>query len=200
MFVPPHFKISESDALGIVKQEAFAALVDLSDAHGHATHLPLMLETTPSGQHRLYGHFAKGNPQAETVEKGTRVMAIFSGPHDYVSPTWYEQPNVNVPTWNYVAVHVYGRIKALSADDAEQSIRNLCDRYEQQWNMDLLPAKSLEKMLTHGIVPFVLEVEDIQGKGKLSQNKSGTDRRHVIARLEKSGANELAGYMKRAFE
>jgi len=200
MFVPPHFKISEEEALSIITDEGFAVLVDVSNAQGNATHLPLMLETREDGAHRLYGHFAKGNPQAQIVAIGARALAVFSGPHGYVSPTWYEHPNTNVPTWNYVAVHVYGRLKPLSADAAEHSMKVLCDRYEQMWTMDVLPAKSREKMLRHGIVPFVMEIDAIHGKAKLNQNKSEADRKNVVSQLEKSGANALAGYMKRTLE
>ncbi len=196
MYVPGLFKISEREALSVIADEEFAILVDVSNESGWATHLPLILETGTNGQHRLYGHFAKGNPQAETVANGARAMAIFSGPHDYISPTWYENPTSNVPTWNYLAVHVYGRLNTLAPEAAEHSMKVLCDRYEGEWSMDGLPAPQRDKMLHHGIVPFVMDIDDIHAKAKLSQNRSSVEKETIITKLEDTGSGALAAAMR----
>ena len=137
-----------------------------------ASHLPLLLETDAGPNGSLIGHLARANPQWQGVD-GQQVLAVFSGPHAYVSPSFYEAENV-VPTWNYVAVHVYGTLRVL--DDPEL-LTKILDKsvkmYEQNrpspWLLDADTAY-FEKMV-RAIVGFRIEIDRIEGKWKLSQNQ-----------------------------
>ena len=109
MYTPPSFAETDRDKLlAAVREYSFATIVSGGDGDLVATHMPLLLETNNDNA-RLVGHWAKANRQWNAAD-GQRVLAIFSGPHAYISPTWYAAPNT-VPTWNYVAVHVYGTLR-----------------------------------------------------------------------------------------
>src|SRR5689334_11890616 len=118
MYIPPHFAASDPQlGLDIIDRHSFATLVTVHDGLPFATHLPLLLEQR-GPRRTLVGHVARANPKWQHLELGQRVLAVFAGPHAYVSPTWYEPRPDNVPTWNYVAVHVRGRPRLLPAGAA----------------------------------------------------------------------------------
>src|SRR5947208_238650 len=121
MYVPPHFAESDPDALHVfIERHGFGLLVSQVGGEPFATHLPLLLDCTAGPHGTLLGHVARANPQWRELA-GQTSLAIFSGPHAYVSPTWYEAENV-VPTWNYVAVHAYGRAELVEDRDALMDI------------------------------------------------------------------------------
>jgi transcriptional regulator len=151
-------------------------------------------------RHSLLLHVAAANPHANLAD-GERALVVFTGPHAYVSPAWYEN-HPAVPTWNYAAVHVYGRTTRLPKERLRALVARLVATYEPRgssWKMGALPAAYMEKMLD-GIAGFEIPIERIEGKFKLSQNRDAADRRRVIAALAESahaGDRELADFMSR---
>lgn len=150
----------------------------------------------------LQGHIARANPQVADLDGG-EMLAIFPGPHAYVSPRWYEAGPA-VPTWNYVSVHAYGTARAIR--DPEW-LRDMLDRLSARheageaapWRMRDLPEAYLATML-NGIVGFEIEVRRLEGKFKLSQNRPAADRPRIIAALERrddEGSREVAALMRR---
>jgi len=184
MYVPQHFSDEDRDSLDrVIRDNPFGLLVGTVDGAPFATHLPFLLDGD-----RLLGHVARGNPHWRAIDGKSEMLAVFSGPHAYVSPRWYE-PGPAVPTWNYVAVHVYGMPRII-ADAA--SVRALLDRlvddYEAgAWTVDGQDADFIDRMM-RGIVAFEMPVARIEGKFKLSQNRPAGDRRRVAAELLQAGA------------
>lgn len=183
MYLPPHFEQQDANEIQhFITANPFATLVTVVDGEPFASHIPLMLE--PGEPLRLSGHLAKANPQWRHFNTSVRVMAIFHGAHAYVSPTGYEK--AGVPTWNYAAVHIYGRISLIH--DPE-TLRKLVNRMSQHFEGDgdnaWVPSYP-DKMLD-AIAGFVMEVDEVQAKYKLSQNRSPTDQQHVIRVLQERG-------------
>jgi transcriptional regulator len=150
-----------------------------------ATHIPLLLEEDAQGRDVLLGHIARGNAQKETFGDGTRVLAIFPGPHAYVSPRWYA--NMNVPTWNYMAVHVYGTLTVIAGEELKAALSRLVDNYEQHLPKPVQLGEMGEERVAaemRGIVGFRILVEEIQAAYKLSQNRDEKSYREVIRQLE----------------
>jgi transcriptional regulator len=189
MYVPKHFSVEDSILLdGVIRDNPFGLLAGNLDGAPFATHLPFLLDGD-----RLLGHFARGNPHWKAIDGKTEMLAVFSGPHAYVSPRWY-QPGPAVPTWNYVAVHVYGTPRVI--DDAGR-VRSLLDRliaeYEAgAWTLDGQDDEFTARMM-RGIVAFEMPVGRMQGKFKLSQNRSAADRERVAEELGKSADGASIG-------
>ncbi|MBE7179408.1 MAG: FMN-binding negative transcriptional regulator, partial [Mucilaginibacter polytrichastri] len=172
MYIPAHFRFTDEELLlAFMQQNAFATIISLVNGRPEATHLPFVIGRR-NGELLLQAHFAKANAQWKSIGEG-EALVIFIGPHAYISPQHYEKEQ-NVPTWNYIAVHAYGRATILP-DDAqalavlEKSIASFEPAYQQQW--DQLDEGYRQKMLK-GIVAFEIVVSDLQGKKKLSQNRS----------------------------
>jgi transcriptional regulator len=198
MYIPPYFKITDdSVAHDIIKEHGFATLFSQHNGMPFATHLPLLLNKEKT---HLYGHFARPNPQWKEIESQT-VLAIFHGPHCYVSPSWYETDKA-VPTWNYVTVHVYGEIE-LVEDEGEvmESLQELVMKYEapdSSYKLEDLDSKYLAGM-SKGIQAFKLNITKIEGKAKLSQNHPTERQERVIEQLEQNphaNEQEIAFWMK----
>jgi transcriptional regulator len=149
----------------------------------------------------VYSHFAKPNEQWKDIE-GQEVMAVFSGPHTYISPSWYETDQ-SVPTWNYVAAHVYGRIEIINdQNEIIRSLEKLVQKYEKPNSSYKLNEsnKMFVDGLSRGIVTFRMKIDKVEGKWKLSQNHSEERQRRVIEQLEESidqDAREISALMKR---
>ena len=199
MYVPKHFAVEDRGALdAVIRANLFGLLVGELEGSPFATHLPFLLDGD-----RLLSHFARGNPHWKSIDGQTEMLAVFSGPHAYVSPRWYESEQA-VPTWNYAAVHVYGAPRVI--EDAGQ-VRELLDRlvveYEgDAWSLEGQEADFTDRM-SRGIVAFEMPIERIEGKFKLSQNRPDGDRRRVIAEFEKPGGGEnaeLARLMREAMD
>jgi transcriptional regulator len=140
---------------------------------------------------RLRAHVARANPIAAMLESPLPVVAVFSGPHGYVTPRWYEHPRDNVPTWNYAAVHVHGTARRMEDEtDVRRLLADLTARHErgapEPWTLDGLAPERFGRLL-RGISAFAIEVTRVESKRKLSQNKSATDRAGVIAGLRARG-------------
>ena len=199
MHVPDAYSVTDTDQLrAFMLAHSFALLVSTdvgSDVAPIATHVPLLVEDEDGRPIRLIGHIAKGNPQWKAAD-GRRVLAVFSGPHAYISPAWYGEKNV-VPTWNYVAVHVTGTLFVeRDADRVHQILKQSVEFYERDrsvpWSMEAADAAYLER-LTAGIVGFSIRIEHLQGCWKLNQHHSQAKRDGVIAGLQSRGhADDLA--------
>jgi transcriptional regulator len=193
MYMPPHFTAADpAPGLDIIDQHGFATLVTVDDGLPFATHLPLLLDRR--GTHgTLVGHVARANPQWQHLELGHPVLAVFTGPHAYVSPTWYEPRPDNVPTWNYVAVHVRGRPRLVPAGAATLDVvQRLSARYDAGGYRVDPESEALQK-LSRAIVAFEIEITEILTKLKLSQNRPASDRAEVARRLAASEDHDAQG-------
>jgi transcriptional regulator len=200
MYIPPHFAASDPQlGLDIIDRHSFATLVTVHDGLPFATHLPLLLEERGPVR-ALVGHVARANPQWQHLELGQRVLAVFAGPHAYVSPTWYEPRPDNVPTWNYVAVHVRGRPRLLPAGAATLDVvSRLSARHDGRGYEVDAGSEALQK-LSRAIVAFEIEIDEILTKLKLSQNRPTADQAEVTRRLAASDdpdARDVASWMAR---
>jgi len=154
-----------------------------------ATHVPLRLVESANGTTKLQGHMSRANPHWRLFEQGGRSLVIFAGPHSYVSPRWYD--HVNVPTWNYIAVHAYGKPRLVIGEEMHELMKGLVDQYEgnaetgNRYSLEGLPADFLESQIK-GIVGFEIVVDEIQASFKLSQNRDQKNYENVIAELSKS--------------
>lgn len=196
MYIPAHFRQSDQQAaIAFMKRYPFAIIVSSVDGVPLATHLPFHIEEH-DGQVIFTAHFARANPQWKSLDQ---ALVIFSGPHAYISPSHYEKQE-NVPTWNYIAVHAYGKVE-LVEDEAEgyailESMMQQSEpEYLKQWET-LSPKYKMG--LFKGIVPFRMRVERIDAKEKLSQNKTELERSNIIHSLsveEDSAAQDISHYM-----
>lgn len=191
MYNPPHFAISDNEWMhAFMRRNAFATVAAVIDGAVHFAYAPLVLDQVPSPLGTVYFHLARSNPIAG-VPNGSTVKLSILGSHAYVSPDWYETPE-QVPTWNYMAVEGSGRVERL--DDAE-SLTHLTRLAAEQetrlapkppWSPSRLQPQRLKQLLL-GIVPFRLPLDTLEGKAKLSQNRSQADIVGVIAALCRRG-------------
>jgi len=200
LYIPQHFRVDDPAALAaFIEANAFGTLVSSSAAGLHVSHVPFVVEREEGGAVRLLGHVARANAQWESLEGADHVLAVFQGPHAYISPGWYEQ-HPSVPTWNYAAVHATGRARLMEEAELHELLMRLSTTYEagreKPWRMSELPPAYVDSMLKM-IVGFELEVEQLEGKFKLSQNRPKEIAR-VIAALEREGEAEVATLMRAA--
>lgn len=198
--MPKHFNVDDPKALdAFIEHNAFATLVSTGAAGLQVSHIPLLPERDSGGTLRLLGHVARANLQWQALESATDVVAIFHGPHAYVSPSWY-QTQPSVPTWNYAVVHAHGRATLLDEAGLHDLVIRLSDVYEagrpKPWRAVDLPADYTSNMLK-AIVGFEIEVTNLEGKFKLSQNRP-VEVPRVIAALEAEGQGEVAALMRAA--
>ncbi len=205
MFIPAYFRktdLRETEAF--IRDHSFAILVSNVDNKPWATHIPLELEHKSNRESVLTGHISRANPQWKSFSNEETVMAIFQGPHSYVSSSWYN--HINAPTWNYIAVHVYGSMRILNDDQQREKLRAMVERYEansaRPFSMDAMPEEMIQKYLK-GIVGFELIIESIEGKWKMSQNRDEEDKLNIIRELGKLGelnASLVAEEIKKQFK
>ena len=197
LYVPSHFHVEDRAALvDFMRENAFATFVSAGDAGLHVSHVPILVDLF-GDKVVLRGHLARANPQWEALEGAKHVTAIFHGPHAYVSPTWYvTQPSV--PTWNYAVVHAHGKARLTDEAELHEVVSELSGIYEADntppWRFSEQPAAYAASMLGM-IVGFEVEVERIEGKFKLSQNRP-VEIPGVAARLEARGEHQLARMMR----
>ncbi len=185
MYIPVHFKFEDLDAVyDIIKENSFATLFSQHDRMPYATHLPLILD---KNKQYLYGHFARPNTQWKDIENQT-VLAVFHGPHCYISPSWYETKTA-VPTWNYVTVHVYGKVELLRDDhEVIKSLQEMVLKYEapeSPYKLEDVDDGYIAGM-SKGIQGFKIKIDDMQAKAKLSQNHPVERQQRIIKELENS--------------
>ena len=173
-----HEKIIE-----FLRQNDFGTLVAYDGKKPTASHL--LMEVVEEGETLwINGHMSRANSLWKMFETNPEVLVIFQGPHTYVSPTWYN--HVNVPTWNYQSVHVYGKPRLITNyDEAYSILKRLIDRYETEghYKMETLPQDFVEKEI-RGIMAFQIEVTRVEANYKLSQNRKDADHDNIITRLE----------------
>ncbi|MBS0517525.1 MAG: FMN-binding negative transcriptional regulator [Proteobacteria bacterium] len=194
MYIPKLFEASEQTGREIMQAHGWALLVTTGpDGAPFASHLALLWQDDGSEHGQLIGHVARANPHWMLFAEGSLSMAMFWGPHAYVSPTWYT-PGPKVPTWNYVTVHAYGAPAII--DDTKGALdvlARLTAVYEgpgpDAWTLDRLPSGTAEAQ-TKGLVAFRMPLARIEVKAKLSQNRDLEDRHRVIAQLEASDSQE----------
>src|SRR5690349_19696752 len=172
MYIPKRYEIHDSrEVVAIIRNHGFATVISCNQGTPIATHLPLEL-ASDDGQYKLFGHFARANPHWKSISAETEVLAIFHGPHTYISPRWYD--HVNVPTWNYVVVHCYGKIRFMEAAELRMALDRLIRHYEGDsptgYSGDKLPTEFFSDQV-RGIVGFEITVSRIEAAGKLSQNR-----------------------------
>jgi transcriptional regulator len=201
MYTPAHFAESDLGKLHeAIERYSFATLVSQRGAGPFASHLPLLLDRDAGPRGTLVGHMARANPQWQDAA-GQLVLAIFAGPHAYISPTWYEADET-VPTWNYVAVHAYGRLELIEDHAAAEALlRRTVNLYESAlptpWRLDESP--EFVERLVRQIVAFRIPIERLEGKWKLNQNHPHQRRAKVIAELESrqdENSREIARLMR----
>lgn len=185
MYVPEHFKMDDEEEIyEFIERNSFAALISQHNGEPCATHLPLLLD---KGLNTLYGHFARANDQWKDAEDQA-VLAIFHGPHGYISPSWYET-KIAVPTWNYSAVHVYGKMELLDNEkEVFDSLAKMVKKYEKpesSYQLQDVDPRYLAGM-AKGIVGFKINITKIEAKAKLSQNHPPERQKAVIEQLENS--------------
>jgi transcriptional regulator len=190
MYIPAAFAETNLTRLhDFIEQNSFGILVSQVDGLPFASHLPFLLERAAGLHGTLVGHMARANPQWREAA-GQTVLAIFSGPHAYISPSWYEAEHV-VPTWNYTAVHAYGRVQIVEDRDALlEIVKRSVQVYErtmpQPWSFDG-SATFVERLLAQ-IVGFRIEIDRIEGKWKLNQNHPAERRKKVVRALGERGS------------
>ncbi len=201
MYVPPAFAVDSPEAVrSLIATYNFATLVSQGPGGLMATHVPVLFEPGRGPQGTLVTHLAGVNPHAKAME-GAEILAVFQGPHGYISPSLYAT-HPSVPTWNYAAVHVYGRGRLVTEPQALRAmLESLVTRHEAgreaPWSMDGLSPAYVDGMLRR-IIGVEIDVSRIESKHKLSQNRNQVDRTQVIGMLNASAlANEreLAAYM-----
>ncbi len=192
MYVPPHFAESDPARLhDVIERHSFGLLVSQVGGVPFATHLPFLLDRTAGPHGTLLGHVARANPHWRDLA-GQTALAVFSGPHAYVSPTWYEAENV-VPTWNYVAVHAYGRAavvedRAALLDIVRRSVTYYEASLPRPWALD--ESSTFVGRLLGQIVGFRIEIERLEGKWKLNQNHPTERRKKVADALQERGGDD----------
>ena len=202
MYVPASFAVSDEKTLeSFIERYDFATLTSSSSAGLVASHIPIMFRRS-AGKAVLIGHLARANDQWRQFDGRTEALAIFHGPHAYVSPTWYATSPA-VPTWNYAAVHVYGKPRAREeADFTVAALRDLVARHEgsraKPWRTEDLAGEFFEK-LAKAIVAFEMRIDRIEGNFKLGQNRSQADRVGMLEGLDaekSSDAEALAAFIR----
>jgi transcriptional regulator len=195
MYTPAPFKEDRTDVLHAMMQDIGAAAIV---GHGEdglvATHAPIELDPEPAPFGTVRFHFAKANPQAGAIKEGQEILLIFQGPQGYITPSWYPSKHLTgkaVPTWNYVAIHAYGKVSAF--EDATRLLAHLAAltarferAYHLPWTIDQAPEGFIDGMC-RAVTGFEIPLERIEGKWKMSQNKSAHDRIGVINGLRAQG-------------
>ena len=190
MYIPSSFKVSNQDELfSFINQHSFGQLISIVDDCPCSTHLPFLID---SENQKLICHLAKVNPQWENIQN-QEVLITFLGPHNYISPSWYLSQGV--PTWDYQAVHVYGRATVIDDHDTlKNMVDELSSKYESKnpnpWSGEYAGA------MLNAIIGIEIDIKDIQGQYKLSQNRSKEDREQVIKALKENGSERLSMAIK----
>ena len=200
MYIPHHYKNENIEEVkDFLVHNSFGILVNQVDGKPWATHIPLELSVDDQGNDILVSHISKANPQWKNFEENNEVLCIFNGPHSYISSSWYKEEEV--PTWNYIAVHVYGTIEILDEEAVLASLHKLVDKYEANSknpiSIDNLSKKTMRQI--KGVVGFQIKIDKIQAAYKLSQGRQH-DHPKIISALEEqktSGSKEVASLIKR---
>ena len=192
MYIPEIFnETDKSKIIDLIESYSFGTLITFADYKPVANHIPFLVER--NSKLKLIGHVAKSNEQWKHFEKNKTVLAVFQGPNSYISPSWYE--SAGVPTWNYAAVHIYGEPKIVCDRSFLTNVVNkLTEKHEKYYEVPWSP--EYRDNFLDSIVGFEIEVDEIQAKYKLSQNRSKNDRKNIILKLENNGSENSLGVAK----
>ena len=185
MYIPKQFHNNDGAAIkAFIRKNSFGILISQSESKMLATHIPLELSADET---KLTGHISRANPQWKKFDSLSDVLAIFPGPHAYISSSWYDHENV--PTWNYIAVHVYGKIKIIEGEALYQSLKHLVDKYESKSaipvSVEQMSPAYVQKSI-QGIVGFEIAITAIEAAYKLSQNRDQKNYQNIIHELDKT--------------
>lgn len=194
MFIPNYYKNENIEEVkNFLNENSFGILISQSNGNISGTHIPMELDTDENGEDVLVGHIAKANPQTKNLKDKEEILAIFNGPHSYISPSWYQKEDV--PTWNYVAVHVYGKVEIIEGEKLLESLKKLVDKHERNSenpiSVEKLSCRTLKQV--NGIVGFSIKINEIQAAYKLSQNRDEKDYYNIASELEKGGDSNSIG-------
>ncbi len=192
---------NEPEIIEFIRKNAFATLVTQVEGKPWATHLPFILSENPKGGAILSGHIAKANPQWKELSEDADALVIFQGPHAYISSSWYNHENV--PTWNYLAVHIYGKIRIIEGEELMDHLKSLVDIYEEgrqnRVRVETMTPAYVESQLK-ALVGFEVKIEDVHASAKLSQNRDDKNYQNIIENLTGSTHlldKEIAEEMKK---
>lgn len=195
MYPPPHY-IDDSQAFitDVIKTHSFAVLTTAGAGGQCATHIPMIFDNELGEYGMLYGHVSAGNPQAGHFNGRSHGMAVFSGPHAYISPTWIKASRKEVPTWNYTAVHAWGRPVAIDAETGKSLMDKLALQYEgdDAWDVSQMNSGYANALMENYIVWFKFEITSVRGIRKMSQNKPAETRQDIISALRDTGETATA--------
>lgn len=185
MYSPKYSQESDWDTVAaFIRSNGFGLLISTDNGLPVGTHLPVELEEKGPGKFVLRGHIAKMNPQSGTFTSGQTFLVVFTDPHAYISSSWYE--NGKIPTWNYIAVHVYGQLRVLDENELVASLGRLMDHYEAVVKMSDIAEKELQNNLK-AIIGFEISIDKIDTRFKLSQNRNDHDYFSVVDHLKQNG-------------
>lgn len=178
---------NETEVIEFIQKNAFATLISQVEGRPWATHLPVVLEKKSGGEAVLHGHLAKANPQWKSIREGEEVLVTFQGPHAYISSSWYNHENV--PTWNYLAVHVYGKIRIIEGEELMHHLKSLVDIYEEgrpnRVHIETMSETYVEGQII-ALVGIEITITEVQASAKLSQNRDDYNYQNIIHKLEES--------------
>ena len=186
MYVPKEFRNENIEELkDFIRHNNFGMLVTEVNNRPWISHIPFMLDKNGD---ELSAHIFRGNIQWKEIDLSIEILVVFQGPHGYISSSWYDHENV--PTWNYIAVHVYGSLRIIEGEELVDSLRQLVDHHEKgiphPVSVDQMSPKFFNSEL-RGIVGFKIAITDIQAAYKLSQNRDAYNHKNIIQELEKKG-------------
>lgn len=202
MYTPKLFtNTNTKEVIDFITENNFGILLNQSQGRIQGTHIPFFLDTYNPNAYRLEGHISRANPQWKAFKDNEEVLVVFNGPHAYISSSWYDHDNV--PTWNYIAVHVYGKINTIEGETLLNSLAKLVNKHEAHSDhpvsINSMDKEMLEQNL-QGIVGFEIEITAIQPTYKLSQNRDDKNHSSIVSELEKTkdtGSIALAEAMKK---
>ncbi|WP_026965832.1 FMN-binding negative transcriptional regulator [Algoriphagus terrigena] len=178
---------NEPEIIEFIKKNAFATLVSQAKGRSWATHIPFVLEKNKEGNAILSSHIAKANPQWKGISEQDEVLVIFQGPHAYISSSWYNHENV--PTWNYLAVHVYGKVRIIEGEELMAHLKSLVDVYESgrpnRVSVETM-SESYVQSQVRALVGIEIEIKEVQASAKLSQNRDDVNYQNIVSKLGES--------------
>ncbi|HCR72544.1 MAG TPA: protease [Anaerolineae bacterium] len=184
MHIPKYYREEDkTKVIEFMKSNGFPAIVSHDGEKLLATHIPVHVIENGDGSLKILGHMSRANPQWKSFGE-QEVVLVFQGAHTYISPRWYN--HVNVPTWNYVMVHVYGKIKMLEGDDLHALLSQLVHVHEREtgYSLEALPEDFVRKEMK-GVAGFEMHVTKIDAAYKLSQNRDDESYENIVLELDK---------------
>jgi len=195
MYIPKLYREEDrARVLEFLEQNNFPALITFDGERPIATHLPVEVAASEDGALTILGHMSRANPQWRSFGEG-EVLMIFQGAHTYISPRWYS--HVNVPTWNYMMVHVYGKVRLVEGDELYSLLSRLVRKHEvnTSYSLEGMPQDFVQREM-NGVVGFVLDVTRVDAGYKLSQNRNNEDHENIVRELEGRGDEHSAKVAK----